>query len=327
MTANIVRNQWSGTVLVPVLHEGSCTTCATWNSSLLSRSGPQRNTSGFGTWTDFVPAVYGGLSSGDRTSQPVPAFLRRRCLNQWLSQAVSGPSTAVTAARQHWWRRRLHALQPSSTERGENWNYMVQHQSPAASVARPRRPGWEWFWSAVNISCGGYIPAASGIPSFVSVGLWECYPRWPSDPTSTETTVRFWTPMLVSFLELKGLSTSQYWWRISTVYMLQSGLLSRSPCWHSSVCMAQLRTNWLLTCDSWPTSRLAIVCGQRSALNWWCLGLVCRRSVILRFPLLPPEYETVCRLTSPAQKRQEHLRTDWLLDFVKCLQFYFILAR
>jgi hypothetical protein len=37
----------------------------------------------------------------------------------------------------------------------------------------------------------GYIPAASGIPCFVSVGLWECHPRWPSDPTSTETSVRF----------------------------------------------------------------------------------------------------------------------------------------
>jgi hypothetical protein len=41
------------------------------------------------------------------------------------------------------------------------------------------------------VSSGGYIPAASGIPSFVSVGLWECHPRWPSDPTSTEATVRF----------------------------------------------------------------------------------------------------------------------------------------
>jgi hypothetical protein len=50
---------------------------------------------GSGTWTDFVPAVYGGLSSGDRTSKPVPAFLRRRCPNQWLSQAVGGPTTIV----------------------------------------------------------------------------------------------------------------------------------------------------------------------------------------------------------------------------------------
>jgi hypothetical protein len=67
-----------------------------------------------------------------------------------------------------------------------------------------------WYPLYATPIFGVSIPAASSIPSFVSVGPWECHPRRPSDPTSTETTVRFERQCSSHFLELEGMNTSQY---------------------------------------------------------------------------------------------------------------------
>jgi hypothetical protein len=52
-----------------------------------------------------------------------------------------------------------------------------------------------------------------------------------------------------------------------------------------------------------PSRSLAVVCGLRPPLNCWCLKFVCRQWTIVRFLRPPLEFETVCLLTSPAQRR------------------------